>query len=265
MKQIDHLLNQRVCLPLQTMEKQEERLDKILFDRGLVTSRTRGEELIKNGDVLVNGVSIEKPGKKIPVDSNIILLNEELTWVSRGALKLLKAIEHFQIDCQELTFMDLGASTGGFTEVLLKNHAKKVYCVDVGHSQLHERIKSNSKVVNIEKTNIRSLSVEQVPELLDGVVIDVSFISLEKVIPFVQPFLKENGILIALIKPQFELEKKALNKNGIVRSSMHYPKVLEKIQHVCSDSNLEVRGIIDSPIVGGDGNKEFLIFARKKA
>ncbi len=161
--------------------------------------------------------------------------------------------------------MDLGASTGGFTEVLLTNHAAKVYCVDVGHSQLHERIKTNPKVINIEKTNIRSLTAEQVPELMDGVVVDVSFISLEKVIPFVHPFLKENGFLIALIKPQFELDKKALNKHGVVRSSIHYPKVLEKIQNVCKDSNLQVQGIIDSPIVGGDGNKEFLILAQKKA
>lgn len=243
----------------------EERLDKILVDRGLVTSRTRGEELIKNGDVLVNGVSIEKPGKKIPLDARIILLNEELSWVSRGSLKLLKAIDHFNINCTGKTFLDIGASTGGFTEVLLSRNASQVFCVDVGHDQLHERIKSNEKVVNIEKTHIRSLTTEQVPVLVDGVVIDVSFISLEKVIPFVVPFLKNEGELIALIKPQFELERKALNKHGIVRSSSHYPKVLENIQRICKDSHFEVQGIIDSPIVGGDGNKEFLIYARKKA
>lgn len=243
----------------------EERLDKILFDRGLVTSRTRGEELIKNGDVLVNGISIEKPGKKTPIDASIILLNEELTWVSRGALKLLKALEHFEVGCDNKTFLDIGASTGGFTEVLLSRNAAKVFCVDVGHNQLHERIKSNPKIVNIEKTHVRSLSVEQVNEQVDGVVIDVSFISLEKVIPFVVPFLKDGGELIALVKPQFELEKKALNKHGVVRSSSFYPKVLENIERVCKDSNFLVEGIIDSPIVGGDGNKEFLIYAKKKA
>jgi len=243
----------------------EERLDKILFDRGLVTSRTRGEELIKNGDVLVNGISIEKPGKKIPLDAKIILLNEELTWVSRGALKLIKAIEHFKIDCAGKTFLDVGASTGGFTEVLLSKEASKVFCVDVGHDQLHERIKASEKVVNIEKTHIRSLSQEQVPDLVDGVVIDVSFISLEKVIPFIVPFLKNEGGLIVLIKPQFELDRKSLNKHGIVRSSSSYPKVLENVQRVCEDSNFAVEGIIDSPIVGGDGNKEFLIYAKKKA
>ena len=241
----------------------EERLDKILVDRGLVTSRTRGEELIKNGDVLVNGVTVEKPGKKIPLDAKILLLNEELTWVSRGALKLLKAIEHFELDCDGKTFMDIGASTGGFTEVLLSKKAQKVYCVGVGHGQVEERIKTNDKVVNIQKTHIRSLSAEQVPELVDGVVIDVSFISLEKVIPFAVPFMKAGATLVTLIKPQFELERKALNKHGIVRSTSHYPKVLENIARVCKDSNFMVHGIIDSPIVGGDGNKEFLLFAVK--
>lgn len=242
----------------------EERLDKVLVDRGLVTSRTRGEELIKNGDVLVNGVTVEKPGKKIPLDAKIILLNEELTWVSRGALKLLKAIEHFDVFCEGKTFLDIGASTGGFTEVLLSKGAEKVFCVDVGHDQLHERIRTNPKIVNIEKTHIRSLTTEHVPVLADGIVIDASFISLEKVIPFAQAFLAENGVLIALIKPQFELERKALNKHGVVRSSSHYPKVVEAVKRVCFDSNLDVKDIIDSPIVGGDGNKEFLLFATKK-
>lgn len=243
----------------------EERLDKILFDRGLVTSRTRGEELIKNGDVLVNGVTIEKPGKKIDVDAKIILLNEEMSWVSRGALKLLKAIEHFKIDCSDKVFIDLGASTGGFTEVLLTQGASKIFCVDVGHSQLHERIRTNPKIVNIEKTHVRSLTSDQITEMVDGVVIDVSFISLEKVIPFVHPFLKEGGTLVALVKPQFELEKKALNKHGVVRNSTFYPDVIKNVKRICTDSNLEVLGLIDSPIVGGDGNKEFLIYTKKRS
>jgi 23S rRNA (cytidine1920-2'-O)/16S rRNA (cytidine1409-2'-O)-methyltransferase len=242
----------------------EERLDKLLVDRGLVTSRTRGEELIKNGDVLVNGVTIEKPGKKIDVDANIILLNEELTWVSRGALKLLKAIESFTIDVSNKTFIDLGASTGGFTEVLLHHKASQVYCVDVGHGQLHERIKNENRVVNIEKTHIRELTTHQVPVLVDGMVIDVSFISLEKVLPFTTQFIKPKGELILLIKPQFELERKHLNKHGIVKSASHYPGVLERIKRFVSDANYEVVGIIDSPIVGGDGNKEFLLYALKK-
>jgi 23S rRNA (cytidine1920-2'-O)/16S rRNA (cytidine1409-2'-O)-methyltransferase len=242
----------------------EERLDKILVDRGLVTSRTRGEELIKNGDVLVNGVSVEKPGKKIALNSSIILLNEELSWVSRGALKLLKALEHFEIDPINQSFIDLGASTGGFTEVLLSKGAKHVYCVDVGHGQLHERIRNHAAITNLEKTHIRELNTTHVPELVDGIVIDVSFISLEKVLPFTTPFLREGGTLIALIKPQFELEKKWLNKHGVVRSSSVYQGVLDKISRSANDSNFEITGIIDSPIVGGDGNKEYLLVGRKK-
>ncbi len=243
----------------------EERLDKILVDRGLVTSRTRAEELIKNGDVLVNGQSLEKPGKKIPLNSNIILLNEELAWVSRGALKLLKALEHFNISVENDVCIDIGASTGGFTQVLLEKSAKKVYCVDVGHEQLHEKIKADKRIVNIEKTHVRELTIHQVPEQADTVVIDVSFISLEKVLPFVVPFLKSQGKIIALIKPQFELERKALNKHGVVRSSASYPKVIENIRSATKACFFEINDIIDSPIVGGDGNKEFLLFAIKKS
>lgn len=242
----------------------EERLDKLLVDRGLVTSRTRGEELIKNGDVLVNGISVEKPGKKIPLDAKILLLNEELTWVSRGALKLLKAIDHFQIPVAGKSFIDLGASTGGFTEVLLSKEATHVYCVDVGHGQLHERIRSNPNITNIEKTHVRELTSSHIPHPVDGIVIDVSFISLEKVLPFTSSFVEPGGILVALIKPQFELEKKFLNKHGVVKSASVYPDILKRIEKSVADSNFEVVGIIDSPIIGGDGNKEFLLFAYKK-
>ncbi|HEY8400705.1 MAG TPA: TlyA family RNA methyltransferase [Cytophagaceae bacterium] len=241
----------------------EERLDKILVDRGLVTSRTRGEELIKNGDVLVNGISIDKPGKKVSLDAKILLLNEELTWVSRGALKLLRAIESFELNFQDQVFIDLGASTGGFTEVLLSKGAKYVYCVDVGHGQLHERIRSNPKICNLEKTHVRELTHEHIPQAVDGIVIDVSFISLEKVLPFTTPFIKSGGNLVCLIKPQFELEKKQLNKHGVVKSSSVYPSVLKKIEQAAKDSNYSVKGIIDSPIIGGDGNREFLLYAVK--
>lgn len=242
----------------------EERLDKLLVERGLVTSRTRGEELIKNGDVLVNGVTLDKPGKKIPIDASIILLNEELTWVSRGALKLLKALDNFHVTVADKIFIDLGASTGGFTEVLLHHGASKVYCVDVGHGQLHERIAQSAKIVNLERTHVRELTSHLIPEQVDGVVIDVSFISLEKVIPFIVPFLKDGGDLIALIKPQFELDKKMLNKHGIVKSASVYPNVITKIETAARLSNFEIVSIIDSPITGGDGNKEFLLHAIKK-
>lgn len=242
----------------------EERLDKLLFERGLVTSRTRGEELIKNGDVLVNGQTIDKPGKKIPSDASIVLLNEELSWVSRGALKLLHAIGHWNISAENLHFMDIGASTGGFTEVLLKHDVAHVTCIDVGHGQLHPRIAGDARVTNFEKTHVRELTSHHFPEPVDGAVIDVSFISLEKVLPFVQQHLKQGASVVALVKPQFELERKLLNKNGIVKSSQSYPAVLEKVQRSAADSNFEVMGIIDSPVYGGDGNREFLMFLKKK-
>lgn len=242
----------------------EERLDKILMERGLVTSRTRGEELIRNGDVLVNGITIDKPGKKIPVTAKIMLLNEEMSWVSRGALKLLKAFETFEINPAEKIYIDLGASTGGFTEVLLSKNVSKVYCVDVGHDQLHERIKTNPKIINLEKTHVRELTNQLIPELVDGIVIDVSFISLTKVLPFLTSLIKQNGDVIALIKPQFEVERKQLNKHGIVRSSSSYPKVIETVKRSLIDCQLDLKQIIDSPITGGDGNKEFLLWAIKK-
>jgi 23S rRNA (cytidine1920-2'-O)/16S rRNA (cytidine1409-2'-O)-methyltransferase len=184
--------------------------------------------------------------------------------VSRAALKLLKAIDTFSIDVSDRTFLDIGASTGGFTEVLLSKNASHVYCVDVGHGQLHERIRQAKNITNIEKTNIRELTKDHVPTLVDGIVIDVSFISLEKVLPFTTAFVDTYGILIALIKPQFELDKRKLNKNGVVRSSLFYPEVIEKITKAAQFSNYEVIDVIDSPITGGDGNKEFLMYARKK-
>lgn len=241
----------------------EERLDKLLMDRKLVSSRTRGEELIRNGDVLVNGNTVDKPGKKIRVDAEITLLHEEMPWVSRGALKLLRALDHWNIHVEELHLMDIGASTGGFTEVLLQRGAKHVTCIDVGHGQLHPRIASSERVTNFEKTHVRELTTHHFPQLVDGAVIDVSFISLEKVFPFIQAFLQPEAFVIALVKPQFELEKKQLNKQGIVKSSALYPEVIEKVKRYASDSRLTCFGVIDSPITGGDGNKEFLMFLRK--
>lgn len=241
----------------------EERLDKILMDRKLVSSRTRGEELIRNGDVLVNGNTIDKPGKKIRVDAEITLLHEELPWVSRGALKLLRALDHWNIQVNDLQLMDIGASTGGFTEVLLHRGAKHVTCIDVGHGQLHPRVASSERITNFEKTHVRELSTRHFPELIDGAVIDVSFISLEKVFPFIQAFLLPDAFVIALVKPQFELEKKQLNKQGVVKSSALYPEVIENVKRYASVSQLSFTDIIDSPITGGDGNKEFLMLLQK--
>jgi 23S rRNA (cytidine1920-2'-O)/16S rRNA (cytidine1409-2'-O)-methyltransferase len=159
----------------------EERLDKVLLQRGLVSTRVRAEQIIREHGVMVNGKLHHKTGKKIPLDAKIELLAEEIPYVSRGALKLKHALDNFSINIAGKTAMDIGASTGGFTEVLLENDVEKVYCVDVGTAQLHQSIKDNSKVINLEKTHVRELNSRLIPENCDLVVIDVSFISLEKV------------------------------------------------------------------------------------
>jgi 23S rRNA (cytidine1920-2'-O)/16S rRNA (cytidine1409-2'-O)-methyltransferase len=243
---------------------EEERIDKIIMERKLVSSRVRAEELISKFGVLVNGKLISKPGKKVPVDAEIQLISEEIPWVSKGALKLVAALEEWKFDCNEKVFIDLGASTGGFTEVLLSKGAKKVFGVDVGSKQLHERIKADERVVNLEKTHARDLTEKQITEEVDGLVVDVSFISLEKVIPFVIRFLKPNADVVLLIKPQFELGRAFLSKGGIVKDVRQYPILLENIKEMCRRNQLEWKAYIDSPILGGDGNKEFLGYFKRK-
>jgi 23S rRNA (cytidine1920-2'-O)/16S rRNA (cytidine1409-2'-O)-methyltransferase len=243
---------------------EEERIDKIIMERKLVSSRVRAEELISKFGVLVNGKLISKPGKKVPVNAEIQLISEEIPWVSKGALKLVAAIDEWSFDCTNKVFIDLGASTGGFTEVLLSKGAKKVFGVDVGSNQMHERIKTDERVINLEKTHARDLTEKQITEEIDGLVVDVSFISLEKVIPFVIRFLKPNSDVVLLIKPQFELGRAFLSKGGIVKDVRQYPILLETIKSMCERNQLEWQAYIDSPILGGDGNKEFLGYFKRK-
>ena len=243
---------------------EEERIDKIIMERKLVSSRVRAEELISKFGVLVNGKLISKPGKKVPIDAEIQLISEEIPWVSKGALKLVAALDEWKFDCTDKAYIDLGARTGGFTEVLLSKGTKKVFGVDVGSKQLHERIKADERVVNLEKTHARDLTEKQITENVDGLVVDVSFISLEKVIPFVIRFLKPNADVVLLIKPQFELGRAFLSKGGIVKDVRQYPILLENIKEMCSRNQLEWQAYIDSPILGGDGNKEFLGYFKRK-
>lgn len=243
---------------------EEERLDKILIQRNLVSTRVRAEKIIREVGVKVDGKLITKTGKKVPVNATIELIEEEIPWVSRGALKLLEAISIWKPSIEGKVFLDIGASTGGFTEVLLSNGATKVYCVDVGHGQLHPRINDDERTVNLEKTHVRELTSREIPELADGCVIDVSFISLEKVFPFIHSFLKEGAFVIALLKPQFEVGKENIAKGGIVKNKNLYSIVIEKIKQVGVMNNLTFIEQADSPILGGDGNKEFLIYFQKK-
>lgn len=238
---------------------EEERLDKIILQRGLVSTRVRCEQIIQESGVLVNGKLINKPGKKFPIDVPIELLSEEIPWVSRGALKLEEARKHWQLDFKNSVVLDVGTSTGGFTEIALENGASKVFCVDVGTGQLHSKIKENPKVVNLEKTHVRELTSKLITEKVDIVVIDVSFISLEKIFPFIHGFLKEKGVVISLIKPQFEVGKENVGKGGIVKNKNLYAELIEKIKEVAKINQLIYQEHIESPILGGDGNREFLM------
>lgn len=242
----------------------EERIDKILLERGLVSTRVRAEELVKKYGVKVNGKLFSKPGKKVPTDAVIELMAEEIPWVSRAAFKLIAALDHWGIEVKDQTYMDLGASTGGFTEVLLSRELKRCYCVDVGQKQLHEKIKNDPRVINLEKTHARDLTEKLIPEQLDGLVVDVSFISLEKVLPFTIPFLKTGANVILLVKPQFELGPGSLNKAGVVKDTSQYPALLENIKTMASRNQLEWKEFTNSPILGGDGNTEFLGYFQKK-
>jgi 23S rRNA (cytidine1920-2'-O)/16S rRNA (cytidine1409-2'-O)-methyltransferase len=243
----------------------EERIDKLLIQRGLVSSRVRAEQIIRETGVKVDGKLINKTGKKVPVDCSIELIAEELPWVSRGALKLIEALETWNPSFNGGVFMDIGASTGGFSEVLLSNGGTKIYCVDVGKDQLHSKLINDHRIINLEKTHVRDLTHKLIPELCDGCVIDVSFISLEKVLPFLHPYLKENAFVIALVKPQFEVGKENLAKGGIVKNKELYPLTIEKIKSVGNVNQLEYQEHIPSPILGGDGNMEFLMYLKRKA
>lgn len=241
----------------------EERLDKIIMQRGLITTRVRAEKMIQETGVLVNGKLVNKPGKKFPEDVKIELVAEEIPWVSRGALKLIRAIDSWKTEFAGKTVMDIGASTGGFTEVALHHGAVKVFCVDVGRDQLHEKLKADPRVVNLERTHVRELTNKLITEEIDICVVDVSFISLEKILPFIHVFLKPGAEVIALVKPQFEVGKENVGKGGIVKNKSLYPEVIESIKNEAEKSNLIYQKHMESPILGGDGNMEFLMLLKR--
>ncbi len=241
------------------------RLDRLLVDRGLVESRERGHAMIIAGQVLVNDQKVEKAGALVPEDAGIRIIGEQLPYVSRGGLKLEAALKEFTIDVGGKTAVDVGASTGGFTDCLLQRGAKKVYAVDVGYGQLAWKLRQDPRVVVIERVNIRELAPTLIPEPVDIVVIDVSFISLEKVSPSILPFLAKTGELVALIKPQFEVGREQVGKGGIVRDEAARNAAKERIVEFLLRLGFEVKGVITSPIKGQDGNVEYLIHAKNKA
>ena len=237
------------------------RIDRLLVDRGLVESRERGHALILAGQVLVNGQKHDKAGALVPGDAEIRILGEILPYVSRGGLKLAAALKEFGVSADGKVALDVGASTGGFTDCLLQHGAKKVYAVDVGYGQMAWKIRQDPRVVTIERVNIRAIETSLVPEPVDMAVIDVSFISLEKVVPSILQFLIPGAELVALIKPQFEVGREQVGKGGIVRDEEARSTAVNRITEFIGSLGFAVRGVIPSPITGQDGNVEFLMYA----
>ena len=244
------------------------RLDKLLFERGLANSRERAQALILAGKVLVNGQKIEKSGTEVDVESDIRLLGEDLKYVSRGGLKLEKALEHWSIDVAGRTCLDVGASTGGFTDCLLQNGAAKVIAVDTGHGQIDFRLRQDARVRLLEKTNARYLTAEQVGEFVDVVVMDVSFISATLVLPatikaaFPASMSERLGRqVVVLVKPQFEAGRENVGKGGIVKDEAVQKAAIEKVRRTLAKLGASSTDCIDSPILGAEGNREFLVLA----
>ena len=240
------------------------RLDHYLVQNGLVPSRTRAQQAIAAGLVRVNGNPASKPAQKIADSDDVQLTGVAHDFVSRGGVKLAAALERFAIDPQGKTCLDLGASTGGFSDVLLRAGAARVYAVDVGHGQLHESIAGDPRVINLEKTHAKDLSQALVPDAVDLIVCDVSFISLKKALPYALALAGENASLAVLIKPQFEVGREGIGKGGIVKDGLGEPAAQE-IACWIETQGWRVIGLIESPIAGGDGNREFLLGATRAA
>jgi 23S rRNA (cytidine1920-2'-O)/16S rRNA (cytidine1409-2'-O)-methyltransferase len=241
------------------MPQSKYRLDVSLLDRKLTPTRQRAQALILAGRVLVNQVPVTKPGTRIRPDDSISIKGGDMPYVSRGGIKLSKAIDQFQIDVNKRYCMDVGASTGGFTDCLLQMGASGVVAVDVGYGQLDWKLRQDPRVTVLERTNIRYLSADKVPFPIEIAVIDVSFISLKIVIPVVQTFLKRAAVMVALIKPQFEVGKGHVGKGGVVRDPDLHEAVIQSLTQFSESCGLRILGLVASPITGPKGNKEFLI------
>ncbi len=241
----------------------KERLDKIVLDLGLFDDLKKAQAVIMSGKVLVNGEPCDKPGTKISIDSVINLKDKTIPYVSRGALKLEKAIEHFKVKPEDMICLDIGSSTGGFTDCLLQKGAEKVYAVDVGYGQLDWKLRQDKRVITMERTNIRHLEEDAIEDKVDLVVIDTSFISLKTVIPAALKFMKDKSKILALIKPQFEVAKGQVGKGGIVNDPDLHSEVKTKLTNFFENMGLAANGTTDSPILGTKGNKEFIIYLER--
>ena len=240
----------------------EQRLDVFLFLKGFAESREKAKQLIINNSVYINDVLINKPSVKISDESSVVIKNEN-KYVGRGALKLEKAINFFNLDVKNKICADIGASTGGFTELLLLNGAEKVYAVDVGHDQLHQSLRDNEKVINLEGINFRYADTKLFKEKIDIITVDVSFISLIILMPKIVEISHEYSEIVVLIKPQFEAGKQNIGKNGIVRDKKIHIFVLNNINECLITNNLFIDNITFSPVKGGNGNIEYLGLLKK--
>ena len=234
------------------------RLDQLVFDRGLTESRERAKTTVMSGLVFVNGQRVDKPGTAVAEDAQIELHGEALPFVSRGGFKLDKALKVFPVDPAGKVCIDCGASTGGFTDVLLQHDAAKVYAVDVGYGQLAWKLRTDPRVVNLERTNVRYITAEQIPEPLDLAVMDVSFISIKLILPAVKLLLKPGADYLCLIKPQFEAGREAVGKKGVVRDAAVHAEVIRTVLASAREAGYSVMGLDFSPIRGPEGNVEFI-------
>ena len=245
------------------MLESKERLDVLVVQRGILFSRDRAKENIIAGNIFVDGIMTTKCGKKVELSSNIEFKGEDFPYVSRGGLKLEKAIKSFGIDLEDKVCLDIGASTGGFTDCMLLHGAGKVYAIDVGTNQLDSKLRNHEKVVSMENTNIRYLSLDNIGEFADFASIDVSFISLEKVIPNLLGLLKNDGSAVALLKPQFEVGVGIVNKKGVVKKPSDQVGAIIKVLNLLKCLKVQVINVSYSSIKGPNGNIEYLIYFTK--
>lgn len=238
----------------------KERLDILLVKKGFFETRAKAQAEIMAGNILVNAKKIDKPGMLFPYNVAIRLLGNRLPYVSRGGLKLAKALQIFPISLKDKIVADIGASTGGFTDCALQNGAIKVYAIDVGYGQLAWKLRIDKRVINMERTNARYLESNSLPEKVDVVTIDVAFISLDKVLPAVHKILKPNGCVIALIKPQFEAGKENVGKKGVVRNASVHEAVINHVIDFAQKEGFNIAGLDFSPIKGPEGNIEYLLY-----
>lgn len=242
----------------------KQRLDVLLVNRGLAESREKAKAIIMSGNVFVKGVREDKAGTSFDEEEpDIVVKGNPLKYVSRGGLKLEKAMEEFGLKLDGYTCMDIGSSTGGFTDCMLQNGASKVYSIDVGHGQLAWKLRNDERVVCMEKTNFRYVTREQVPDEIDLATADVSFISLDKILPAAYPLLKDGGTMVCLIKPQFEAGREQVGKKGVVRDKKVHEEVIARITAVADENKLAPIALTYSPIRGPEGNIEYLIRLEK--